>query len=189
MLSPDNARDKLADLVVRAKKAGADAADAITVSNASSSVHVREGRTEDVSRSESEATGLRLFVGTRSASASTSDLSSAAMDALVERVVAMAREAPEDPYAGLAPEELLAKGDLPDIDGWDPVEPTPEALKGVKSLFLVYPYINFPARSNTHHWEYRPRTLAVLARSDFLTAHAHAANIFKRLRDEGKVID
>ena len=129
MLSPDNARDKLADLVARAARAGADAADAITVSNASSSVHVREGHIEDVSRSESEATGLRVFIGTRSASASTSDLSGAAMDALVERVVAMAREAPEDPYAGLAPEELLAKGDVPDIDGWDPVEPSPDALK------------------------------------------------------------
>ena len=129
MLSPDNARDKLADLVARAAKAGADAADAITVSNSSSSVHVREGQTEDVSRSESEATGLRVFVGTRSASASTSDLSSAAMDALVERVVAMAREAPEDPYAGLAPQELLATGPFPDIDGWDPVEPDPAALK------------------------------------------------------------
>ncbi len=129
MLSPDNARDKLADLVGRAAKAGADAADAITVSNASSSVHVRDGQTEDVSRSESESTGLRVFIGTRSASASTSDLSSAAMDALVERVVAMAREAPEDPYAGLAPQELLASGPLPDIDGWDPVEPDPAALK------------------------------------------------------------
>lgn len=67
--------------------------------------------------------------------------------------------------------------------------PSPEPLKGVKSLFLVYPYINFPARSNTHHWEYRPRTLAVLARSDFLTAHSHAANIFKRLHDEGVPVD
>ncbi len=129
MLSADNARDKLADLVARAAKAGADAADAIMVSNGSSSVHVRDGQTEDVSRSESEATGLRVFVGTRSASASTSDLSSAAMDALVDRVVAMAREAPDDPYAGLAPQELLATAPFPDIDGWDPLEPDPAALR------------------------------------------------------------
>lgn len=67
--------------------------------------------------------------------------------------------------------------------------PTPEPLKGVKSLFLVYPYINFPARSNTHHWEYRPKTMAILARNDFLTSHAHAANIFKRLKDEGVPVD
>ena len=64
------------------------------------------------------------------------------------------------------------------------MDPTPEPLKGVKGVFLVYPYINFPARSNTHPWEYKPRTMAILARNDFLTAHAHALNIVSHLRSE-----
>jgi len=68
-------------------------------------------------------------------------------------------------------------------------DPSPAALAGVKSVFLVYPYINFPARSNTHSWERRPKTLAVLARNDFLTAHAHAANIFNHMRDEGVPVE
>jgi PmbA protein len=129
MLHPDQAADTLASIVDRAKRAGADAADAIYVGNLSSSVQVRDGATEDVSRSESEAAGVRLFVGQRSASASTSDLSTAAIDELVARVVAMAREAPEDKYAGLAPADLLARAPFPDLDGWDPQEPDPAALK------------------------------------------------------------
>jgi PmbA protein len=70
-----------------------------------------------------------VFVGRRSASVSTSDLSSDAMDALVQRAVAMAREAPEDQWAGLAPEERLLKGNIPDLDLHDGDEPSPASLK------------------------------------------------------------
>ena len=75
---------------------------------ARSSVQVRLGELEDVSRSEGEEIGLRLFVGQRSATVASSDLSDEALATLVERCLAMAAEAPEDPYAGLAPPELLA---------------------------------------------------------------------------------
>ena len=64
----------------------------------------------------SEEIGLRVFIGKQSASASSSDLSSQAMETLAERAVAMARLAPEDPYAGLAPEDRLARGPFPDLD-------------------------------------------------------------------------
>ena len=57
---------------------------------------MRLGALEDVERSEGEEIGLRLFVGTRSASVSSSDLSRDALAALVERAIAMAREAPEE---------------------------------------------------------------------------------------------
>ncbi|MDV6331502.1 dienelactone hydrolase family protein [Asticcacaulis sp. 201] len=66
---------------------------------------------------------------------------------------------------------------------------SPEPMKGVKGVFLVYPYINFPARSNTHGWEYRPKTQAVLARQDFLTAHSHADHIFNHLKSEGVPVE
>jgi len=99
------------------------------VCNASTQISVRLGALEDVERSEGEEIGLRLFVGRRSASVSSSDLSADALSALVERAVAMAREAPEDPYAGLAPEDRLLRGDPIDVDGDDGEDPAPAGLR------------------------------------------------------------
>jgi len=129
MLTPDMARTRAHDIVSRARAAGADAADAVLGASASVDVSVRLGKLEDVGRSEEEELGLRVFVGRRSASVSTSDLSSEALDILVERAVAMAREAPEDQWAGLAPEDRLLKGDVPDLDLHDDDEPSPASLK------------------------------------------------------------
>ena len=116
MLTPDQARERAADLVARATRAGADAADAVFAADASLDVSVRLGQLEDVGRSEGEELGLRVFVGRRSASVSTSDLASAGLDVLVERAIAMAREAPEDPWAGLAPADRLLHGEPPQLD-------------------------------------------------------------------------
>lgn len=129
MFTRDQAIDHAADVVARATKAGADAADAVVVASGSTDVSVRLGKIEGLGRSESNELGLRVFVGTRSASASTSDLSAAAIDALVERTIAMARLAPEDPYAGLAPAELLAKGPFADFELDDGAEVEPESLR------------------------------------------------------------
>ena len=129
MLSLSEAESRTADLVAAARKAGADAADALYICNNSTQISVRLGALEDVERSEGEEIGLRLFVGSRSASVSSSDLSAEALGKLVERAVAMAREAPEDPYAGLAPEERLLRGPAPDVDGDDGADPSPAALR------------------------------------------------------------
>lgn len=129
MLTVAQAENHVADLVARARKAGADAADALYIGGASTQVQVRLGALEDVERSEGEEIGLRAFVGRRSASASTSDLTPQSFEALVERVVAMAREAPEDPYAVLAPEDRLMRGELPALDIDDGAEVDPAALK------------------------------------------------------------
>lgn len=125
MLTPDQARERLEDALSRARKAGADAADAMLSSGESLSVSVRLGALEDVGRAEHEELGLRVFTGTRSASISSTDLSPAALDTLAERAVAMAREAPEDEWAGLAPVERLLKGNVPnlDLDDGDPGDP------------------------------------------------------------------
>lgn len=128
MLTPEQAKDRAADLVRRARAKGADAADALYTCDAATEVSVRLGKLEDVQRSEGEDMGLRVFVGKRSASASTSDLSSAALDTLAERVVDMARQAPEDAYAGLAPEELLTTAEIAGFDTVDPAEIGPKAL-------------------------------------------------------------
>jgi len=129
MLSVTEAESRTADIVDLARKAGADAADALYICNASTQISVRLGTLEDVERSEGEEIGLRVFVGSRSASVSSSDLSADALAALVERATAMAREAPEDPYAGLAPEELLLRASSVDVDGDDGADPAPADLR------------------------------------------------------------
>ncbi len=131
MLNPDQARDRAADIVARARAAGADAADAVFAADSSLDVSVRLGALEDVGRSESEELGLRVFVGQRSASVSTSDLSGDAVAALVERAVAMAREAPEDRWAGLAPADRLMHGAPPLLDLDDRAEAEPAELKAL----------------------------------------------------------
>ena len=128
MLPKDKARSIAQSLVDRAVSAGATAADAIYVGEQSSSVQVRLGEIENVSSSEGEEIGLRLFVGHRSASAASSDLSDEVLGTLVERCLAMAREAPADPFAGLAPEDQLQLGSLPSLDCDDPSEVDPGAL-------------------------------------------------------------
>jgi PmbA protein len=119
----------LNDVVAAALKAGADAAEAVGAERRALSITVRNGALEEVEREESRDLGLRVFVGQRQASVSGSDVSPEARAKLVERVVAMARLAPEDPYAGLADPERLARGALPDLDLYDPAEPAPEALE------------------------------------------------------------
>ncbi len=124
-----DAESRVADLVAAARRAGADAADAVYFRNQSTEVQVRLGALEDVGRSDGEEIGLRLFVGKRSASVSSSDLSPDALAALVERAAAMAREAPEDEYAGLAPVDRLLTGDAIDVDADDGEDPSPAALR------------------------------------------------------------
>lgn len=129
MLTPDQAQDRAAAIVKKAIAAGADAADAVYAADMSLDISVRLGALEDVGRSESADLGLRVFVGKRSASVSTSDLSDGAIGALVDRAVAMAREAPEDAWAGLAPQERLMHGAPPLLDLDDGGEATPESLR------------------------------------------------------------
>lgn len=129
MLTVKEAQDRVAYLTEAAKKAGADDADAIYVCDASTDVSMRLGALEDVSRSEGQAVGLRVFTGKQSASVSSSDMNKDGLAQLVERAVAMAREAPEDIYAGLAPEDMLMRDAPPELDLDDGSEPDPQALR------------------------------------------------------------
>lgn len=129
MIDKQGALARCEELVALARKQGADGADAVAHGEASESVSIRLGALEDVSRSESESVGLRVFVGRRSASIQTSDFSPGSFTVLVERALEMARLAPEDAYAGLAPEERLMTGGTPDLDLLDPIEPAPAELR------------------------------------------------------------
>jgi PmbA protein len=115
-------------LVQAARKAGADAADAVAVRGVSQNVEVRDGRVEESERSEGDDVGLRVLVGRRQAVVSTNDISSDGVARLAERAVAMARVAPEDPYAGLADRSQLAH-EFPDLDMLDPVTPSVAELE------------------------------------------------------------
>ncbi len=128
MLTPSAAQERAAALIDLARKAGADAADAIYSGSSSEGVQVRLGKLEDIERSESEHLDLRVFVGRRSASIGSSDLSDDALRELAGRAVDMARAAPEDQYAGLAPDDLLHRAPLADLDLEDSAEPSPQDL-------------------------------------------------------------
>lgn len=129
MLTVDEALDRAQMLCAAATRAGADAADALYYCDAATSVSMRLGKLEDVERSEGQEISLRAFVGQRSASVSTADMDKDALAKLVERCVAMACEAPEDPYAGLAPAALLLTGAIPQLDLDDGSEANPQALR------------------------------------------------------------
>jgi len=116
MLNGETALDRCVSLIDRARALGADAADAVHIGSLSESVHVRLGSLEGVDRSESEHFGLRVFIGKRSATIGSSAVDVASMEELASRAVAMAQAAPEDQWAGLAPEDMLMHGPVPDLD-------------------------------------------------------------------------
>ena len=121
-----DALNLIADLIARAKAAGADAADAVLIAGTSLSVQRRMGQTEQLERAEGRDLGLRVFVGRRSAIVSSTAVDPAGFATLAERAVAMAKVVPEDPYGGLADEA----GPVPslDLDLVDAAEPDAAAL-------------------------------------------------------------
>ena len=120
-------RDFLTDLIARARKAGADSADAVLSVGESLSVAWRLGKVEKLERAEGHDLGLRVFVGRQQAMVSTTDHSPGNLNDFIERAVAMAKAVPEDPYCGIADPEQLAKS-FPELDHSDPFEPTAETL-------------------------------------------------------------
>jgi PmbA protein len=120
MLSEPQAADLAAALVEAAQKAGASAADAMIGVSRSSGISVRLGELEDIDHSESFEVALRLFDGARSATVSSASLDRAGFGELADRAIAMARQAPEDPYAGLADQALLGTGVSDDLGLFDP---------------------------------------------------------------------
>jgi PmbA protein len=123
--------DLTTQLLDAARAAGAEASDAIAVDGTSVSIDVRAGALEHAERSEGIDVGLRVFVGQRQACVSASDTSAQTITTMAERAVAMAREAPDDPHAGLAdPDQLATRRDASALDLFDPAdEPDPAQLQ------------------------------------------------------------
>src|ERR671911_1662306 len=127
MTNPDKTLDFLSDLLARARTAGADAADALLVESSGQSAIWRLGKLENVERAESCDLGLRVFVGKRQAIVSTGDLARASLERLVARALAIAGAVPEDPHAGLADPDQVAR-DLPSLELDDREEPDTASL-------------------------------------------------------------
>ena len=117
----DRLESLTAALLDAATRAGAEAADAMAVDGTALSIDVREGKLEQAERSEGIEIGLRVLIGGRQACVSASDISPRTMAEMAERAVAMAREAPNDPNAGLAGSVQLAHGwDIAALELTDP---------------------------------------------------------------------
>src|SRR6056297_2751318 len=127
---PDTPHDLTEALLAAARAAGAESADAVAIRGESVVVDIRAGTLEQAERAEGTDIGLRVLIGGRQANVSASDTRPETIEALAARAVAMAREAPEDPYAGLAaPEELATDWDLAALELCDlAAEPAPDAL-------------------------------------------------------------
>lgn len=115
-------------LVLAARKAGADAADAIAIRSISVGIDIREGAVEESERVEGDDVGLRVFVGHKQAVVSTNDIAGTDPAMLAERAIAMARVAPDDRFAGLADSGRLARS-RPDLDLIDPNIPEVSELE------------------------------------------------------------
>ena len=107
--------DILGQLLDDCRAAGASAVDARIGASEGVSVSVREGKLESIERDESAGVSLRCLFGQRQAHVSGTDLSPSALKTLAERCSAMAKVAPEDPFAGLAGSSELAE-DIPELD-------------------------------------------------------------------------
>jgi PmbA protein len=110
-LSQDLARD----ILTQAKKQGASSGDVVMVEGDSFFVTVRLGEVEKISQAQEKRLGLRLFFGSSSASASTSDISKKSIERLVEDTAQMARATAQDPHSGLPESQDLAR-EIPDLD-------------------------------------------------------------------------
>jgi PmbA protein len=117
-----NHQNLIAQLLDAAQTAGADGADAMLARGQSNSISLRLGKVEASERSEDFDIGLRVFIGQRTASISTSQLDPENIKNLAERAVAMAKLAPEDPYVRLATDAEIAKS-IPDLDMFDETMP------------------------------------------------------------------
>ncbi|MGH6943830.1 MAG: TldD/PmbA family protein [Geminicoccaceae bacterium] len=132
MTDSDRSLDLLDDLLAKAKRAGADAADALLVESAGLGATRRLGKLEKVERAEATDLGLRVFIGKRQAIVSTAELGAQALARLVESAIGIARAVPEDAYAGLAAPEQIARS-WPELDLDDGKEPSADALAELAS--------------------------------------------------------
>ena len=107
------------DIVEKARRLGADEADAYVVSSTESSVQVRHGNVEQVIDAGSHAVGIRVIKGKRTAVCSTSDLTPQAIERMVSESIDLASISEPDEYAGLPELDELASRQPPNLQLYD----------------------------------------------------------------------
>src|SRR5437867_1989342 len=112
-------QQKAQHVIDRARKSGATAADVMIREDDTFSVTVRMGEIETLKEAISRGLMLRIFIGKRTATSHTSDLTEAHIDQLVDETVEMAKLTSEDQSGGL-PEEAGFRSDFPDLNLLDP---------------------------------------------------------------------
>ncbi|MCC6555515.1 MAG: TldD/PmbA family protein [Polyangiaceae bacterium] len=108
------------DVVDRARRGGADVAEAIARSGSELSTKVRLGKPELVEEATHKSLGMRVMKNRRVALTSTSDLTPAGIDRFVKDALELADISQEDAFAGPADPDLIATGPFPDLDLYDP---------------------------------------------------------------------
>ena len=106
------------DLLAKAKRGGATEADIIIADGETFSVQVRLGAVDRLTKAREKHLGLRVFVGKRSASTSTSDFSADSLNQLVAETCTLAKAVVEDQVSGLPSADQMA-GERPDLDLYD----------------------------------------------------------------------
>ncbi|THI86040.1 MAG: TldD/PmbA family protein [Nitrospira sp. CG24A] len=106
------------DLLAKAKRGGATEADIIIADGETFSVQVRLGAVDRLTKAREKHLGLRVFVGKRSASTSTSDFSADSLGRLVTETCTLAKAVVEDQVSGLPAADQMA-GEKPDLDLYD----------------------------------------------------------------------
>jgi PmbA protein len=107
-----------AGVLARAKDCGATEADIVVADGETFSVQVRVGAVDRLTKAREKRLGLRVFVGKRSATTSTSDFSKESLERLVSETCTLAKAVVEDQVSGL-PDALQMARDWPDLDLYD----------------------------------------------------------------------
>ncbi len=141
------------DVVARAMKKGATAADALAIEGGSTEVSINHGKVEKLERSETRDIGLRVFIGESSANITGSVFTHEALDTLVDRVIYMAKLAPSDPFAGIADKDQLATT-FPDYDVTSKDDISTEQLQRmaeeVETIALAVPGVTKSGESSAY---------------------------------------
>lgn len=122
----DQLKSLVADCIQETRNQGATGAEVGVSMESGLSATARLGEVETIEHHRSRGLGLTVYIGQRKGSASTSDLSPAAMRETVAAACRIARHAAEDPCAGLPDTGLLAT-EFPDLDLYYPWAIEPEA--------------------------------------------------------------
>ena len=108
-----------AEVVERARRAGADVAEVSARGGSELSTRVRLGKPELVEEAGHHSISLRVIRGDRVALTSTSDLSARGIERCVADALMLAELSEPDPFAGPADPSLLAKPPFPELDLFD----------------------------------------------------------------------